>query len=133
MEFRKIIEDLDHFQTIMMVEMKDNPELSCTIEKFSNNLHKIYDEVCFLNCQVSIRDPRSKTDWFSSKRFGRFLVRSGSKKKISWALSKMLIRKMKMKIVTLSWKMKFWHRLYSRWKVSGRLIQVFIFDLVFPF
>ena len=83
MEFRKIIEDLDHFQTIMMVEMKDNPELSCTIEKFSNNLHKIYDEVFFLNCQVSIRDPRSKTDWFSSKRFGRFLVRPGSNKKLA--------------------------------------------------
>jgi len=49
MEFRKIIEDLGHFQTIMMVEMKDNLELSNTIEKFSNNLHKIYDEVFFLN------------------------------------------------------------------------------------
>jgi len=47
MEFRKIIEDLGHFQTIMMVEMKDNLELSNTIEKFSNNLHKIYDEVFF--------------------------------------------------------------------------------------
>ena len=47
MEFRKIIEDLGHFQTIMMVEMKDNPELSNTIEKFSNNLHRIYDEVFF--------------------------------------------------------------------------------------
>ena len=62
MEFRKIIEDLDQFQTIMMVEMKDNPELSCTIEKFSNNLHKIYDEVFFqTQCQVSIRDLRSGT------------------------------------------------------------------------
>ena len=49
MEFRKIIEDLGHFQTIMMVEMKDNLELSNTIEKFSNNLHKIYDEVFFQN------------------------------------------------------------------------------------
>ena len=47
MEFRKIIEDLSHFETIMMAEMKDNPELSTTIEKFSNNLHKIYDEVFF--------------------------------------------------------------------------------------
>ena len=47
MEFRKIIEDLSHFETIMMAEMKDNPELSTTIEKFSNNLQKIYDEVFF--------------------------------------------------------------------------------------
>ena len=52
MEFRKIIEDLGHFQTIMMVEMKDNPELSNTIEKFSNNLHRIYDEVFFFNFEV---------------------------------------------------------------------------------
>ena len=47
MEFRKIIEDLSHFETIMMAEMKDNPELSSTIEKFSNNLQNICDEVNF--------------------------------------------------------------------------------------
>ena len=45
MEFRKIIEDLSHFETIMMATMQDNPELSSIIKKFTNNLHTIHDKV----------------------------------------------------------------------------------------
>ena len=50
MEFRKIIEDLGNFQTIMMATLTDNPELSKSIETFSNNLHIKFDEVCMIQC-----------------------------------------------------------------------------------
>ena len=44
----------------------------------------------------------------------------------------MLIRKMRTKIIILSWRMKFCPRLYSMSKVSGPLaIQASIFDLVY--
>ena len=45
MEFRKIIEDLGNFQTIMMATLIDNQELSKSIETFTNNLHIKFDEV----------------------------------------------------------------------------------------
>ena len=45
MEFRKIIEDLGNFQTIMMATLTDNQELSKSIETLTNNLHIKFDEV----------------------------------------------------------------------------------------